>query len=794
MDQLRILFRTLFRRGKNSLIKITSLSVGLALGLVLIAKVYFEQSYNDFFPDRERIYQVMSNYSSAEGTGSYMQTSGGVALGMKDELPEVEVATRYTWLGMEAVLITPDRMRYYGNVIMADSCLFDVFPRPILTGHAKDVLSRPMYVMISDELAEKMGGVTQVVGKTFEMQSRPGSVFTIGGVFERLPKNTHIHYDVILSMTSVGNVMWAGSATNWVGNDRYFAYVKLYPGTDPVNLNPGIEKMKEKYLPLADLEKAGVEIGWGFKPLPEVHTGDENTKRMMLIMSILAIALLFAAVMNYVLIVISSLVNRSKEMAVNKCYGASEKNIYLRMLSETGVDLMISLVVATILVLVSRGVILSLLDTALSDLFTAKSLFLLLPVCLLVFGVAAIIPGYLYARIPVAVAFRKFNESKRYWKLGLLFIQFIAAGFFVTLLVIVGKQYHYMVNDHPGYSCENIVYSSLAGIDPELRQKALEEVARLPEVADVTTCDALLFGYPSGNNILLPDDERELFNVADLYSVGNGYLEMMDIPLVEGQRFTENTPSSDEVMVSRSFVDKILPYTNWRDGVVGKNIIVTEHSQGRGVEASFRICGVYEDIRIGIIGSQDTRPSVMFYTEKPSRNMLVKLHKETPEAVRNVSDVLQRLMPDKEMVVLSYSGEIVSRYSNSAKFRNSVLVAGLITLIICLMGLIGYTNDEMNRRKKETAIRKVNGATTLDIQRLFLKTINYIALPAITIGCIIAYFVAGSWLKQFAEKTELTVFLYAGCALAVLFVILTAVSLRSYHAANENPAESVKSE
>ena len=164
MDQLRILFRSFFKRGKNQLIKIISLSIGLALGLVLIAKVYFEQSYNDFFPDKERIYLVISNYSTGEGTSPSDYTPGGVALGMKAELPEVEVATRYSNLLEEAVLVTSDKKKYYGDVIMGDSSLFDVFPLPILTGNVKETLSRPMYVMISDEIAEKMGGAANVVG------------------------------------------------------------------------------------------------------------------------------------------------------------------------------------------------------------------------------------------------------------------------------------------------------------------------------------------------------------------------------------------------------------------------------------------------------------------------------------------------------------------------------------------------------------------------------------------------------------------------------------------------------
>lgn len=769
-----------------------SLSVGLALGLVLIANVYYQQSYNDFFADNDRIYQILSNYAlGSDDMKEYTQTSGAVAVGMKAEMPEIEVATRFTWLSYNAVMATLDKQKYYGNIMLGDSCMFDVFERPILAGDPKDVLSRPMYAMVSREIAEKMGGISNAIGNTFDIESRPGRMITIGGIFEDLPNNTHLDYDVVISLSSIGQYMGDGSM-NWVGNDRYMSYVKLYPGIKADQLKEGVEKVRQKYLPLKDLEKGGVTIDWGFKPLKEIHVGDEETKRMMLIFSILAIAMLFTAVMNYVLIVISSLVNRSKEMAVNKCYGASERDIYFRMFSETFVDLFISIILAVLLIFFFRGTILSLLGTGISDLFTVKSIFLLLFVCAVIFFIAALLPGYLFARIPVAVAFRNYTESKRYWKLALLFVQFIAAGFFVTLLVIIGRQYDYMLNNDPGYNYENVAYCSLAGVKSELRQKALDEVRRLPNVADITSSSRLVFDGLSGNNIYLPGDDRELFNIGDLEWVGNGFLKVMAIPVIEGRSFIENTPSSREVMVSRSFVEKMQHFADWSDGAVGKSIRVSYHSQQPN--DFFTICGVYEDFRIGIIGGQDTRPTVMFYSEKPSTNLLIKLYDESPEAIQEITKVLKGVIPDKEVVVHSYSGEMVNKYSDSQKFRDSVLVSGIVTLIICLIGLIGYTNDEMNRRKKETAIRKVNGATIIDIELLFLKVINWMALPAITLGCIIAYFIAKSWLEKFADKAALNVFIFIGCGLAVLIIILTAVSINCYRAANENPAESVKSE
>ncbi len=791
MNIIEYIIRVFFKKGRNNFIKIISLGIGLAMGLVLIAKVYFEQSYDDFFPDKERIYNVEVGYVTLEGENEpFGQTSGGVVVGMKEMIPEVEASTRYTWINGNGVFFTNDKKKIQSIAVFADTCLFDVFPRPILAGDSKDVLSRPMYALVSRSIAERMGGIQQAMGQTIVFDNHPGRNITIGGVFEDIPLNSHMNYDLILSMNSIPSFMGDGSM-GWLGNERYRSYVKVVSGTDPINFGPQIQTMKEKYLPLEYLKEVGLTIDYYFKPLLEVHAGSESVKRMNLLLGLLAFALLFTAVMNYVLIVISSLVNRSKEMAVYKCYGASEGSILGRMLKETLVDLILSLILAGLLILVFRGTIQDLLNTNISALFTIRSILLLVGVCVFVFLISGLIPGYLFGRVPVATAFRNYTENRRFWKLGLLFFQFIAASLFVTMLVFIARQYDYMINDNPGYSYENLAYCSLSGVNADMRQKAIDEVGRLAEVSDVTTFTELPFEWASGNNIFLPDRTGDLFNIADLCWVGNDYHKIMEIPIIEGRPFKENVTSSNELMVSRSFIDKLSPYMDLSDGIIGKSVMISQHSEGT---KQFTICGVYEEFRVGRIGWHDTRPSIMLYATNPASQLLVKFHKPTTEALEKVSDVLKGLLPDKDIVVVSFPGEMMSQYKDSRQFRDQVLLGGLVTLLICLIGLIGYTNDEMSRRRKETAIRRVNGATVMNIQRLFLTDISRMAVPAIILGGTIAYFIIKRWMEQFADKVSLSPFVFLLCAFLVWVIILAAVSINCYKAATENPADNVKSE
>ena len=176
MRNLNIAIRSLFKKGRHNVMKIISLSVGLSVALVMIAKIYFEQSYDTFYPDADRIYRIYENYSMNGKEEDYYQVSGAVAPAMRSEIPGVEDATRLTYIGGDNTLFTtPDKQRYSARyIMMADSNVFDIFPVPILSGNPKVVLAKPWYAMISRSLAEKMGGIEKVEGLTIIPDENPG--------------------------------------------------------------------------------------------------------------------------------------------------------------------------------------------------------------------------------------------------------------------------------------------------------------------------------------------------------------------------------------------------------------------------------------------------------------------------------------------------------------------------------------------------------------------------------------------------------------------------------------------
>ena len=796
MKNVMIAIRSLLKKGRHNIMKIVTLSIGLAVGLVLIAKVYFEQSYDTFYPDADRTYRLAEDFKTQDGTGEHNGVSGAVAPGMKAEVPGVEAATRLTFIaGEETTFMTPDQQRYSAdNILMADSNVFDVLPRPILLGDPKEVLARPGYAMVSRSLAEKMGGIDCVNGVVVVPDHNPNASYTIGGVFEDVPENSHLRYDMLVSLYGMNE--W--SRNNWVGNDRYLGYVRLVRGVDPQSLKPAIHEMQLRHIDQEEMRKAGVEINYFMKPMFEMHAGTEGVENMILMLTILAFALLFTAVMNYILIAISSNVNRTKEVAVRKSYGASERSIHGMIMSETFVHMVIALILAVFLIFLCQDVVKDLLNVSVSTLLLSKGVLVLLAICAVVFFITGFIPGVLFARIPVATAFRSFRESKRVWKLCLLFFQFVAGGLLVSLLFVVARQHTHMINSHPGYSYDRLAYCSISGLDQTSRAKVIEEMRRIPEVEKVSTSECLPIQGMSGNNIGLPGSDEELFNAADQYDCGNGYLNLMEVPVIEGQSFTENVPFSNEIMVNRAFAEKMEKVAHWTDGVVGKQISITEHGYRPSPDAVasniYTICGVYENYRLGSLVSQDTRPSVLFYNSRPSSTLLVKFHQMEASSIEKVNSRLKELMPHLEPKLVLYSDDMVNLYSNSRKFRDEVLIGGLVTLLISIIGLIGYTNDEINRRRKEIAIRKVNGATLKEIQGIFITDIMRIAIPAVLIGGALAYVLARHWQEQFVEKVSLSMGFFLGGCLIVLAVVGTSVLFRTWFAANSNPVEGLKSE
>lgn len=774
----------------NNILKILSLGIGLAIGCILIAKVCFESSYDNFYKGLDRIYLIKAVYSLRGETDENSQVSGGVAPGFKKYVPGVESATRTTFLFESEKFYTEEKALVTGMLVLADTAFFDVFDRKILAGNPKEVLAQRFNIMVSRSFAEKMGGIDKAVGKIIYNEEAPKLKFTVGGVYEDFPENGSLYYDILLSMETYPKE----STDNWLGNDRYKGYVKLEEGVTPESIDPAIRKMMDKNLPMEELKNSGYKIWCVLSPFHKLHTSEPYVRNLIIILSVVSFVLVLISLMNYMLISISEMVKRSKEIGIHKCYGAEGTNIYGMLIKETSVYLFFSLLLAFLMILGFRGTIEYLLGVSLEALFIKETMIVLCGVILVLFLVSALLPGYLYNKIPVSVAFMNYKENKRKWKLCLLFIQFIINVFLLSFVFIIAAQYDKALNDDPGYNYDNVLYYNVRGVDKVQASRSVEVISSLPEVVDVERAYTLPFDYCSGNNVYLPGSDSELFNIADQYAGTEGFFEFFDIPIIEGR-----VPAAEnEIAVSRSFVEKMKEFTDWNDGPIGKGIYLTEHSDSSAMNLGvLTISGVYEDYRIGLLNRMDKRPSVRFTGKADNEYMpyiLIKVKDINPETINRIQNKLGEVITEKEMEVFSYEQVMNSMYDDNKKMKNTILAGSIFSIAIAFLGLVGYVRDEAQRRSKEIAIRKINGATTAEILSLFVAGIMKWLIVAFIIGDALAYYVAGLWLEQFAEKVSLSLLYFIAADLIVAIIVVATVVICSLKISNANPVLSLKNE
>lgn len=768
------------------------LSLGLALSIVLIARICFDLSFDGFYTDAGRIYAIHCGYSDQGEQHEYSGTSGGVAPGFRQYVPGVEEATRFTTLFDSYKYFTDDKITVEadGNLIATDTSFFKIFDRKILIGNSVEVLNMEGQAMVSESFAEKLGGADKAIGKTLYNYEMPEIGFTVCGVFEDFPKNGSFDFDILVSINNIA----AWSTENWLGNDRYYGYVKLAPGVSASALTDAIYLMQKKNQPLEEMEKRGSKLWYYLEPFDQLHTDDRDVRNSMVLFALITVLLLSISVLNYLLSVVSAVVERSRAFATRKCFGAEAKNIYAVLFREALLVITVSLALAVLLLLAAEPLIRNIMGIGLDAMLVPMSYVVIAVVLLLVLLFTAVIPGAIYMRVPVIAVLKKYTDTKRRWKYALLVLQFTINVFLFGMLLVVVAQYGKVMRDDPGYDYENVLYFYSAGIPSEKMNTCMDVVSGISGVQAVSRCSTLPFDPSSGNNVLLPGSDRMLFNISDQYHGTQGFFKFFDILVLEGRE----PLASNEVAVSRNFVEKMKDYADWSDGAVGKQIIVTEHSQNISTDAAFTISGVYEDYLIGSFNYRDERPSVRFSGDGGQayfNYFLVKVDDLTPEIMEQVRKALADVLAaDREVDLLSYEEQMHALYAENRKMRDTFMVGCLFSLLISIFGLVGYIGNEAARRSKEIAIRKINGARAADIVVMFVADSLKMAAVAIIVGDILLYLAAVRYLEQFPDHIALSPAYFVVADLILLLVVIVAVVFNSIKISMANPVESIKNE
>ena len=768
MKQLYYTIQTLLRGRGSNVIKVISLTLGLLVGILLFARVAFELNYDSYYSEPENLcITLRTGISDGIKKEPNIDNYGKLAEAIRENFPdEVEDATVLDLFSQSPLYHEGKKMEH---VILATSKshVFSTLGIKVLLGDVSQ-LDRVDVIFISRSLARRLFADANPIGKTINIEI--DYPLTVQGVFEDIPENTEFHFDGVYSFDTRSK-QYGSERGGWGYDSSYHCMVRFRHPDEREKVEVRMPEMLKKYIH----NYKGQSEEYSFMTPSQYHLQKPESRKIVMILSILGFAILLVAGMNNVLISVSSLAQRAKSVGIHKCNGASDGHIYRMFLYESALLILLSLLFVTVLLFTFKLEIEDLSGASLKALFTWQTLWVPILVSLVLFLVIGLFPGKLFAAIPVTQVFHRFTAHRFVWKRSLLFIQFTGIAFILGLLMVILLQYHQVMTRDMGYKVDNLA----VGWSPYREIDKMDGILRgLPIVEEFCNASTIIYGGYMGQPYT--DAHGKEF-MGRIEFVDEHYVPVMGLQIIKGR----NIQQDKEILINEEMVRQI----GWTDSPIGKNLEDGKNNFGT-------IVGVVKDYVVQSAYMPQAPVALMSNLEWMNvlnkRNIILK--EPFGENLAKINTLMKEAFPTVDIVFRSARQEIDKQYQEVRRFRNVVIIASIAILLIALMGLFGFVNDEIQRRSKEIAIRKVNGAEVPDILRLVSGNIFWTALSAVLVGIVFAYIVSNKWLEQFSDRVSVNGGHFLVVIIIILLLIMGSVIGRSWTVANENPVNSIKNE
>lgn len=770
MRHLYYILQTLLRGRTSSFIKLLSFTLGLTVGVLLFSQIAYELNYERCYPESEKLVLVRSyitNTSSGTSGGWYDDDTYDVmAPTLAQDMPQwVESATTVCSYAGGTVYYENRRLDDV-DYLLADTCFFRTMGIEVLKGNPRDMIMLGT-VFVSDRFARETFGDADPMGKTLTIDKQ--DTLTVRGIYRDMPHNSMLIHDFVRTVHQDGGYI---NGAGWNGNDVFYAILRLRNATDVEAVNANLQRTVQQH---TETEWDGWKSYFSVLPLPKFHTVNSDVSKRLLILGVLGFAIFFVSAMNYILVAIASLSRRAKAVGVYKCCGAGTGEIFLSFLLETGLFVLLAAAFSALLIFVLRDVIEEVLGVGVPDLFTWQILWVPLLTVLLLVVVAGVLPGKMFARVPVTQLFRRYTDGKRGWKSTLLAVQFAGISFVLGLLAVTALQYSMLTERDMGIRLSGLMEAS-CWLEKPVGEHVCDYLCRQPYVEGVTSGTSGVLGQYWTTGLFGNDGKR--IAVLNYNIVHRNYPEVMGIEIMEGGPLR----NKGDLLVN----EELVRLMKWTDGAVGKHLNGVSDRWGT-------IVGVFRDVRN--MGFQfDQPPIALLANEDFYNNFDVRLKQPYNDNLRRLNAFVEETFPNLSLQFIPVADKVKSLYADVSRFRNAVWLTTASILLIVLIGLIGYVNDETQRRSKEIAIRKVNGAEVRDILILLSRGILNVAVPTVLLGMAVSWWVGTVWLGQFVEQITVNPLMFVGITLLILVFIVGTVVCKAWHIAHENPVLSIKSE
>ena len=808
-NYLKVALRSILRNKLSAFINIFGLALAMCCSLMIFLFIRDELSYDRYHDKADRIYRVTRNFLSPDGSVNLHLGHVSPPFGplLKNDFTDFEyvartLQSRFTVAYQENA--EEKKASYEDNTFYAEPELLKVFTIPVIEGNPDKVLIDPFTLMLSEKTAKKYFGEESAIGKTLKVGNRYD--FTVNGVYEDFPEQSHWHPTLLVSFSTMNDSTIYGARgleRNW-GNNSFGTYILLKGEADVPKIESQFPAFLDKHMSLAEGPGAPAPSTWTnlfLQKVTDIHLHSQldsevetnGSMKNVYMMGVIGLFIILIACFNFINLSTARATKRAKEVGLRKVVGAFKNQLIGQYLSE-------SVLIAFFALIFSIGFSAFAIDWL--NRFTSKSLdldlisnwplFAGLIIFAFVVGVlAGIYPAFVISGFKPALILKGQQGSVK-GKAGLRKI-LVVAQFSISIVLIIAtmityQQLQYMNNRDLGYNKDQVVtlryFNELvpsydAFYNELLKQSSIKNVSRSSRTPTGRLLDS------NGTAQIQQGDSLMNTNVV-LKNIRADYdfFETYEVDFVSGRNFSKEIKSDDSLaFIINEAAAKMM-------GVTPEDLLSREFQYG-GVKG--RCVGVVKDFHFESL-HEPIVPMVFLPSQFYSRISIKIAGDMMNAALQHLEKVWKEFLPHRPFEFAFLSEQYRDLYeAEQQQGQLFVIFSGMAILIACL-GLFGLATFNTLQRVKEIGIRKVLGASVINIVHLLSSEIIMLVIVANIIAWPVAWYFMNEWLNGFAYRIGINVWLYVMAAFAAIMIALITVSTQTIRAAMSNPADTLRYE
>lgn len=797
-NSFKIALRKARKDKAYSLINIAGLAFGLACCILIVAYVLTELSYDGYHQNAARIVRlgVKAEFPGTSITAAVSNTPAAPALAA--EFPEVVSAVRFRPTSPRTVVEYGDRQDYEGGIFYADNAVFDVFTFAMIKGDPKTALEAPGSLVITESIAAKYFGDEDPLGKTLRLNNQADHAVT--GVIADVPKNSHFTFNMLLSFETL-YAENRRAQERWLGFPNY-TYLLLGEGVRREDLEAKLPAFVEAHM-AGDLKAVHGTLRYLLQPLTRIHLHSRLDRDIAAqggilyvhIFAAVAVFILILACINFVNLSTARASTQAREIGVRKACGATRRDLARHFLAEAFAHGLVALVIA-----------LGLSELALSYFSSMAGIDLRIGAARLQW----LIPSFIGLFVFVGVAAGSYPAFQLSAYRPATVLKGDAAGgasgsrlrealavfqFTISISLIIGTgiimgQLRFMKTRDPGFRKEDV---AVVRVMPQRLRQSLSVIkARLGQVPGVlgVAATSTAPGLDPDVGQFVPEGSPEdRAQTMDLMSVNGDFLPTMGIGLVAGRNFSPDPEADDPaaVLINRTAARKF----GW-DEAVGKTIRAYSNAARRWETRT--VIGVVEDFHLTSY-YRPIAPLCIGHSPGGFGGLVIRIDpKSVPETLATLSAIWKDIDPDRPFDHFFIEDQFDGQYRSEERLRGIMGSFALLSIIIACLGLFGMTSFTLERRTKEIGIRKVLGASALEIAAMLAKESAKRVLLANVVAWPVTYLVMAGWLRRFAYRDGIGIGIFVLSTALALLIAMATVGWQAVRAANADPVRSLRYE